>query len=89
MQEIFTAIEAADTVAVVLSPEWCASAVCRKELDHAIAHNKRLVPLIWRDVESTELRAGIAALNWIFFRETDDFDAATDSLVSAMHTDLD
>ncbi len=88
MQEIFAAIEAADTVVLILSPDWAASVVCRREVEHALSHNKRLVPLVWRDVEPEHLAPGVAALNWIFFRETDDFDTAVESLLSAINTDL-
>ena len=88
MQEILSAIEAAETVVLVVSPEWCASSICRQEVDHALAHNKRLVPLVWREVEPSQVVPGVAALNWIFFRETDDFDAAFESLVSAIKTNL-
>src|SRR5262249_25645559 len=88
MQEIFAAIEAADTVVLILSPDWASSLVCRREVEHGLLHNKRLVPLVWRDVDAEHLAPGVAALNWISFRETDDFGAAVESLLSAINTNL-
>jgi WD40 repeat protein len=88
LQEIRAAIESADAVILVLSPDWAASAVCAQEVAHALAHNKRLVPVVCRDVEPERLPSSVAALNWIFARDTDPFDEALASLVSAIDTDL-
>ena len=88
LQEIHGAIEAADTVILVLSPDWAGSVVCAQEAAHALAHNKRLVPIVCREVEPERLPAPVAALNWIFFRDTDSFDEAFGSLNTAIATDL-
>lgn len=45
MAEITAAIDAADTVVVVLSPDSVASPVCSQELVAAAGSNKRIVPL--------------------------------------------
>jgi WD40 repeat protein len=88
LQEIRAAIEAAATVLIVLSPDWAASAVCAQESAAALATNKRLVPVVRRDVEPHQLPPGVAAINWIFFRSSDDFERAFASLVVAIETDL-
>ena len=44
-QEIQLGIELADTFVFVLSPDSVASKVCRQEIDEAVKHNKRLVPV--------------------------------------------
>src|SRR5687768_8906670 len=46
MQAIFPAIEGTDTFVFVISPDSVSSQVCRRELAHAAAHNKRMVPII-------------------------------------------
>ena len=59
------------------------------EIAHAVKHNKRLVPIVYRDVEIETVPQSLAALQWIFFREGDDFDTAFRVLVQAIETDLD
>ncbi len=88
MQAIYRAIEAADTFVFVLTPDSVASQVCGSELAHAAAHNKRMVPLVARDVEAKAVPEALAKLNWIFCRESDDFEKATATLISALDTDL-
>jgi len=50
LREVFTNIEAADNFVFIISPESVASANCRKEIDHAVANNKPLVPIFYRPV---------------------------------------
>src|SRR5215510_10492423 len=47
---IYGAIESTDTFIFVLTPVSIASKVCGKEIAHAAANNKRLVPIVQRDV---------------------------------------
>jgi WD40 repeat protein len=88
MQAIYAAIEGANTFIFVLTPDSVASAVCGREIAHAAAHNKRMVPIVARDVTADGVPEALAKLNWIFFRESDDFEKATDTLISALDTDL-
>jgi hypothetical protein len=88
-QEISDAIEAADTFVFVISPDSVASEVCGQEVAHAAEHHKRLVPLICREVESQAVPESLADLQWIFFREQDDFEASVQTLINALDTDLD
>jgi hypothetical protein len=50
LREIFTSIEAVDNFVFVISPESVASDYCRKEIDHALADDKRMVPICYRSV---------------------------------------
>lgn len=84
MQAIYRAIEGADTFIFVLSPDSVSSVVCGKEIAHAVAQNKRMVPLVARDVNAAEVPEALAKLNWIFCRESDPFDAATETLITAL-----
>ena len=72
----------------VISPDSIASRECGVELDQAIHHNKRLVPILHRDVNPNDSPPSIAQYNWIFFRESDDFDSAFQSLLKALSTDI-
>src|SRR5438034_1055847 len=88
MQAIYSAIEGADTFVFVLTPDSVASIVCGREIAHAAANNKRMVPIVARDVNADTVPEALAKLNWIFFRDGDDFGTATDTLISALDTDL-
>src|SRR5215510_5952010 len=88
--EIHSGIESADNFVFVISPDSVASEVCSEELIHAIEHNKRLVPVLYREVKDYKaLNENISSHNWIYFRETDDFETAFNSLIKTIDTDLD
>ena len=89
MRAIYGAIEGADTFVFVLTPDSVASVVCGREIAHAAAHNKRMVPIVARTVNDASVPEALAKFNYIFFRESDDFEEATDKLISALDTDLD
>lgn len=89
MKEIYSGIESADTFIFIISPDSVASQVCGQEIDHAVKCNKRLVPIVCRDVDAKAVHRTLAALNWIFFREGDNFDSAFQTLIKALDTDLD
>jgi len=88
LKEIFDNIEAADTFVAVLSPEWVASESCQTELAHALENRKRIIAIVRREVDPKSVDPTVAAVNWIFFRESDDFDAAFKQLLVALDTDL-
>ncbi|HZJ16553.1 MAG TPA: toll/interleukin-1 receptor domain-containing protein, partial [Chthoniobacteraceae bacterium] len=86
-QRVLRGIEGANAFVCVVSPDYAASAVCREEAGHAVAHNKRLVPLLRRPVDFGALHPAIAAINVLPFAESDDFAAGVDKLVKALDTD--
>lgn len=88
MAEIHRAIDAANTVVVVLSPDFIVSRICTDEITHAIDNNKRIIPVVCRDIVASDAPEDIAKLNWIFARASDDESAAFDSVVAALDTDL-
>jgi TolA-binding protein len=79
-------IENADTFIFVITPDSAASRECTKELEQAIAHNKRIIPIV--RCETASVHPVLAELNWIFFRESDDFNIAFRKLIKAINTDL-
>jgi WD40 repeat protein len=85
---IYGAIESTHTFIFVLTPDSIASEVCGKEAAHAAANNKRLVPIVHRDIAADRVPKSLRELNWIFCRDSDDFAEATDTLIRAMDTDL-
>ncbi|TVP63475.1 MAG: toll/interleukin-1 receptor domain-containing protein, partial [Leptolyngbya sp. LCM1.Bin17] len=80
-------IVGADTFVCIISPDSVESVECGKELEQAIALNKRIVPLLHR--KAANIHPTLSKLNWILFRETDDFDAALQTLIEVVNTDLD
>src|SRR5215469_16215832 len=66
-QEIFTNIETADNFFFVISPESVASANCRREIDHAAANNKRMVPIFYRPVQDELIPEALAKFQRIDF----------------------
>lgn len=87
--EIKKGIEATNSVIFLLSPEWAASKECLKELRFALEYNKRLFPVVCKKVNPSDVPAELASLNWIFFRQQDDFNKSLDTLLDALKTDLD
>src|SRR5262249_44702620 len=88
-QEILTNIEAADTFIFIISPESVASVNCRKEIDHAAANNKRMVPILYRSVPDREVPETLARFQRIDIGEEAEFDSGFAALVKALDTDLD
>ena len=86
--EIKDGLEKADTIVFVLSPEWLKSNECRKEYDHAVLMGKRLLPILYQMVDPKDVPAELAKINWVYMRDTDDFDAAFQVLSDAMNTDI-
>jgi WD40 repeat protein len=87
--EINKGIEGSNNFVFLLSPDSLAStSYCLKEIAHAAKMGKRMIPLYLRTVPQEMVPESLARLNYIFFRETDDFDTAFAKLISALHTDL-
>jgi tetratricopeptide (TPR) repeat protein len=86
--EIAAAIEQADNFVFIISPNSVASKECRQELTHAIEQHKRLIGVVYRDVDPNTVPKALGELNFIFCRSGDDFGNAVESLVTAVETDL-
>ncbi|GAB1420190.1 hypothetical protein MASR2M15_02740 [Anaerolineales bacterium] len=92
LEEIYLGIESSDAFVYIISPDSVRSEVCTLELKHAIENNKRLIPILHRDlVEESDqglLDPAISSHNWIFFRDQDDFEESFKALIAALDTDL-
>ena len=87
-EEVLDGVDSADNFLFVISPDSLTSEVCTEELDHAVEQHKRLVPVLRRPADGKAVPAALAARNWTFFRDQDDFDRSLDALVDALDTDL-
>jgi hypothetical protein len=88
LPEIFHAIEAAQAVLLVISPHSAASKVCSEEVAYATSQGKRIIPILRYEVDENLLPKPVRDRQWIFCRETDDFNSAIAALNSAIDTDL-
>jgi WD40 repeat protein len=89
LASVFSGIEGANAFVFVISPESVESKSCLQELAHAVEHNKRLVPIVCREVDASTVPEPLRSPQWIFFRDGDDFEEAFQDLVDALDTDLD
>ncbi|HUB71224.1 MAG TPA: TIR domain-containing protein, partial [Acidimicrobiales bacterium] len=80
-------IERAKAFIFVLTPDSAQSAECLKELAVAIAANKRLIPVVFRDVDPALLDPALTEPNWVYFRQTDDPEVAIGKVVEALESD--
>jgi CHASE2 domain-containing sensor protein len=81
-------IEGADTFIFVISPDSVKSEVCKQEIEHAIKHHKRLIPIVYREVTDAMVHPALSSHNWLFMRAEDDFEKALDQLYRALDTDI-
>ena len=81
------AIEGAKCFVVVVSPDYLTSEVCEAELAYAGELNKRIVPLLRREINREGAPSAITAPQWIRYRDGDDLDEALELLVTAVGTD--
>jgi hypothetical protein len=90
MAEISGAIEGADAFIFVISPDSLASKVCGDELELGLKYNKRLIPVLHKDPEkASTMHEKLAATNWIYLREQDDFSSNFPKVIESINTDLD
>jgi WD40 repeat protein len=87
-QEIYAGIESADNFLFVISPDSVVSEACQNEVAHAAKNNKRLVPLLRHSVPDAEIPKELAKINFVYFAESDPFDATFKSLVDTLDADL-
>jgi hypothetical protein len=87
-EEVFSAIDQADSFAAVISPDFIVSKPCKEELDHASHDNKRMVPLWHRDVADEDVPPDLAAHQYVYLRQKDDFEDSFERLLEALDTDL-
>jgi len=88
LAEVYEAIEGADAFVFVISETSLGSEICGLEVAHAAKHNKRLIPIVIKDVEAEKVPKELSVLNWIFFDDAGEkFAEAMDDLVTAIKVD--
>ena len=92
-KEIEEGIEGADTFVFVISPDSVASTVCQDEINHAVKYNKQILAIVYRDAdelleEKNSAHTAISRPNWLFFRDTDNFEQSFKELIDALNLDI-
>lgn len=88
--EITGAVEGTNAFICVLSPDFFASKTCIEELILAEKRNKRIIPVLHREFDpGLNTSNSISKINWLLFRETDDFSDSFDKLMDTINKDLD
>jgi len=88
LEQIFRGIEGSDAFIFLISPDSVASEVCNVEVGRAAQNNKRIVPVVVRDVDPKITSDIIRKLNWIFIREPDNFEDGLAKVKTAIELDL-
>jgi ankyrin repeat protein len=83
--EVLSSIEQANAFVFVLSPDSIVSRECLRELAHAVKGNKRIIPVVHREVDPKAVPLDLTELNWISLPT---LDAGFDTLLKAIDTDL-
>ena len=89
LEQIFRGIEEADAFIFMISPDAIASEVCKVEVNRAILNNKRIIPIVLRDVAPKDTQEEIRRLNWTYILETDNLEEGLAKVRTAIELDLD
>jgi len=89
MKTITDAIQGNDAFLFVISPDSLQSKVCADELELGIKLNKKLIPILYRDpTKSSTMHEKLASTNWVYLRDSDNFDGTIPKLIQSINTDL-
>jgi WD40 repeat protein len=81
-------IEACKAFIFVISGASVRSEACRQELDDAVALNKLIIPVVYRDDYERPLPSALADAEWVLLRSADDPALGMARLVEALDSDL-
>jgi len=88
LEQIFRGIEGSDAFLFLISPDSVASEVCNVEVGRAAQNNKRVIPIVVRDVDPKITNETIRKLNWTFIREQDVFEEGLAKVKTGIELDL-
>jgi WD40 repeat protein len=88
LDQIHAGIEETDAFLFLISLDSLISQFCRDEFEYAAKNNKRLIPVIVRDVDPNQVPPVLGRHQWILFRPEDDFEKSFQRLETAIEIDL-
>ena len=83
-REIELGIEGADIFTFVITPDALRSEPCRRELEHAVSTQKRIVPLLRHEPDGLPVPEQLANRNFIYFRTDEEFAPGSAALLAAI-----
>lgn len=86
-QRLGNLIEGADTVVYILSPDSVVSEHCSWEIAESLRLNKRILPVVWRSVEDTQVPPELSELNYTFFSGKQSYASGLRELSAALRVD--
>lgn len=87
LEEVYQAIEEADTFLFIISKNSLDSEICSLEIAHAAKNNKRMIPVVIDNIKADQVPKPLRDLNWVFFKDEEEFSNAFQTLMEAIHTD--
>src|ERR1043165_8535771 len=82
MATITSAIQGNDAFLFVISPDSLGSKVCADELELGLKLNKKLIPILFREPDkASTMHEKLAATNWVYLRDQDNFDETIPRLI--------
>ena len=87
-ERIKVLIEQADTIIIVITPNFANSPHCAKEIEYARLLRKRLAPLVAEPTDPTSLDPAIRRLNFVFADREDAFESAVATVLEALATNI-
>lgn len=87
-REIEKGIQDSEAYIFIISPDSLASKSIVQELSIAAQNKKRIIPILYREVDPKEMPIEISSLNWVFMRVQDDFESSFSKVIAAIQTDL-
>jgi len=101
-RRIDNGIELAHNFIFIISPHSVESPYCYREIEHALQHGKRIIPILHVEADTSKMPPVIQKTNWIYAREKyepdkpleawqaiDDLDTAIRELIAVFQTEED
>src|SRR5919199_2190027 len=84
--EMLLGVQFADNLVYLITPDSVASDPCNEELQCALRHEKRLIPILRRDTPGSLVPKALRELQWIFLRDEDDFNQGISKLIQVIES---
>lgn len=84
--EILLGVQNCFNIVFIISPLSLRSGECMAELRHALLLNKRLIPILYKDVDVNEAPAALSKIQWLDFRH--DFTEPLKELLTLLNSPL-
>ena len=88
LEQIYQGIEGADAFIFLVSPNSIKSEVCNVEVGHAGQNNKRIIPVVIKQVKPEDTNENVRKRNWVFLRRNDKYKDGLEKLQDAIEVDF-